>query len=106
MRMLPFAKRLAVCHLRCDPKTPVVGTKAAFTVNDTPVLETPPTVTTTFPVVAPSGTTTPTLEALQLGIVTAFVPLKVTVLLPWLVPKLLPEIVTSVPADPAEGERL
>ena len=38
----------------------------AVTVNITPLLATPPTVTTTFPVVAPLGTGTTIIVALQL----------------------------------------
>jgi hypothetical protein len=50
-------------------------------VNATPLLATPPTVTTTFPVVAALGTGTTMLVALQpVGV--AAVPLKVTVLDP------------------------
>jgi hypothetical protein len=51
------------------------------TVKDPPLLDTPPTVTTTWPVVAPDGTGTPMLEALQLE-GTAVAPLNVTVLVP------------------------
>ena len=51
------------------------------TVNVTPLLAAPATVTTTDPVVAPAGTGTAILVALQLVGVAA-VPLKVTVLLP------------------------
>ena len=36
----------------------------------------------------------------------AFVPLKVTVLAPCVVPKFTPVIVTEVPEDPEVGERL
>lgn len=55
----------------------------------TPLLATPETVTTTFPVVAPVGTGTLIELAPQLEGVAA-VPLKVTVLVPWLDPKLVP----------------
>ena len=56
-------------------------TAGAETVNDTPLLDTPLTVTTTLPVVAPVGTGATIEVALQLvGVAT--VPLKVTVLLP------------------------
>jgi hypothetical protein len=65
-----------------------------------PLLGTADTVTTTFPVVAPVGTVTPMLVALQLEYVVAGVPPKVTVLLPRLVPKLVPLIVTVVPTAP------
>jgi hypothetical protein len=51
------------------------------TVNAEPLLATPPTVTTTLPVVAPVGTVVPIEVALQLVIV-ALVPLNVTVLAP------------------------
>jgi len=53
----------------------------AVTVNATPLLAAPPTVTTTLPVVAPLGTGAAMLVALQLVGVAAS-PLKVTVLVP------------------------
>src|SRR5436309_15970851 len=65
----------------------------------------PPTVTTTFPVVAPLGTGTTILVALQL-VGVAPIPLNVTVLVPWLAPKLAPVIVTDVPTNPDVGFRL
>jgi hypothetical protein len=69
------------------------------------LLATPPTVTTTLPVVAPAGTgTTMLLEDQVVGV--AAVPLKVTVLVPWVAPKLLPLIVTAVATGPLDGERL
>jgi hypothetical protein len=71
----------------------------------TPLLATPPTVTTTGPVLAPAGTGTTMLVALQLVGVAA-VPLKVTVLVPCVAPKLEPLIVTDVPIGPDVGERL
>jgi hypothetical protein len=75
------------------------------TVNDTPALDTPPTVTTTLPVLAPLGTGVTMLVALQLlGV--AGVPLKVTVLVPWVDPKFNPAIVTEMPTGPDVGERL
>jgi hypothetical protein len=46
------------------------------------------------------------LPSLQLEALPALVPLKVTVLLPWLVPKLLPVMVTAVPISPEVGDRL
>jgi hypothetical protein len=65
----------------------------------TPLLATPPTVTTTFPVVASGGTGATMLAALQLvGVVT--VPLNVTVPA---VPKLVPVMVTEVPTGPEVG---
>jgi hypothetical protein len=52
---------------------------AGTTVNETPLLPTPLTVTTTFPVVAPLGTEAAMEVALQL-VAVALVPLNVTVL--------------------------
>jgi hypothetical protein len=56
-------------------------TLGGMTVNAIALLCTPPTVTTTLPVVAPLGTGTVTLVALQL-VGVAGVPLNVTVLVP------------------------
>jgi len=84
-------------------KLVIVG--GGTTVKATPLLATPNTVTTTFPVVAPLGTGTTMLVALQLVGVPA-IPLNVTVLVPWLVPKLVPVTVTEVPTPPAVGVRL
>src|SRR6266567_4952732 len=71
----------------------------------TPLLATPPTVTTTFPVVAPLGTAATMLVALQLvGVAAA--PLNVTVLVPCVAPKLVPAMVTDVPTAPDAGVRL
>ncbi len=67
------------------------------------MLGTPPTVTTTFPVVAPLGTGTPMLVALQLVGVAA-VPLNRTVLVPGVAPKFAPVMVTGVPGLPDVGE--
>src|SRR5438105_11769903 len=72
------------------------------TVKFTPLLATPPTVTTTLPVVAPLGTDATMLVALQL-VVVAVVPLKVTAPV---VPKLAPVMVTAVPTGPEIGFRL
>jgi len=90
------------------PTAPVVGVKLVMlgaTVKLTPLLATPPTVTTTFPVVAPAGTGATMLVPLQLDGVAA-VPLNVTVLVPWVVPKFVPVIVTGVPTTPEVGVRL
>jgi len=76
-----------------------------ITVKATPLLAEPTTVTTTFPVVAPAGTATLMLIAFQLDGV-AKIPLNITVLVPWLDPKLDPEIVTNVPTGPDVGLRL
>jgi len=86
-------------------KLVIVGAGAAVTVNVTPLLATPDTVTTTFPVVAPLGTGTTILVALQL-VGAAVVPLNVTVLEPCVVPKFDPVIVTDVPTGPDVGDRL
>jgi hypothetical protein len=75
------------------------------TVKLDPLLATPPTVTTMFPVVAPLGTVVPMLVALQLVTVDA-VPLNFTPLEPWLDPKFVPVIVTAAPTPPDVGERL
>jgi hypothetical protein len=75
------------------------------TVNATPLLATPPTVTTTNPVVAPAGTDATIFVALQL-VGVAVVPLKFTKLAPWVTPKLVPLIVTDAPTAAEVGERL
>jgi hypothetical protein len=83
-----------------------VRVKLAFkTENVTPLLATPPTVTTTLPVVAPVGTVATIDVALQLVIVVAVVPLKVTVLVPCVEPKFVPVIVTDAPTAPDVGDR-
>jgi hypothetical protein len=73
------------------------------TVKLVPLLATPLTVIMMLPVAAPEGTGTTTLVALQL-VGTAAVPLKLTVLPFWLVPKLVPAIVTAVPTAAEFGE--
>src|SRR5882672_7819529 len=93
------------------PTTPDVGFRLVMlggdevTVKFIPLLATPPTVTTTFPVVAPAGAGTTMLVALQLPGVPA-VPLKVTVPAPCVVPKFVPAMVTDVPTTPDVGFRL
>src|ERR1700685_3994259 len=78
---------------------------SVVTVKFTPLLATPPTVTTTRPVVAPLGTGTTMLVAPQvLGVAAA--PLNVTVLGPSVEPKFAPAIVTGVPTAPDVGFRL
>jgi hypothetical protein len=89
------------------PTAPEVGDKlvmlgAGDTVKLTPLLATPPTVTTTFPVVAPDGTDVAMLVAVQLVVVAA-VPLNVTVPED---PKFRPVIVTAVPTAPEVGDKL
>jgi hypothetical protein len=73
-----------------------------ITVKRTPLLARPPTVTTTLPVVAPLGTGTTILVALQLVGVAA-VPLNATVLLPCVEAKFVPVMVIEVPAGPEVG---
>jgi hypothetical protein len=90
------------------PAAPDVGLKLEMpnvsgTVNATPLLGTPPAFTTTLPLVAPAGTGTTMLVALQLVGVPA-VPLKATV--PCVAPKFVPVIVTGVPAAAELGLRL
>jgi hypothetical protein len=67
-----------------------------------PLLDCPPTVTTTLPVTAPAGTGTTMLVPLQLFGV-AFTPPKVTVLVPCVAPKFAPVITTAVPTAPEPG---
>ena len=76
------------------------------TVKATPLLGIPPTVTTTLPVIAPAGTVTPMLVAVQFENVVAGVPPKVTVLVPWLDPKFEPMMVIDVPTAPENWLRL
>jgi uncharacterized protein YjeT (DUF2065 family) len=78
---------------------------AVVTVNATPLLATPPTVTTTLPVVAPLGTGATMLVALQL-VGDAVIPLNATVLVPCAAPKFTPLMVIEVPIAPEAGFRL
>src|SRR5439155_10968986 len=90
------------------PAAPLVGARVVIfgvTVNATPLLVPPPTVTTMLPVVAPAGTGTTMLVPDQL-VGVAVVPLNVTVLVPWAAPKFVPVIVTDVPTGPLVGARL
>ncbi len=90
------------------PTAPLFGERALMfgvTVNLTPLLEEVPPVTTTLPVVAALGTVATILLELQL-VAVAVTPLNLTVLVPWVLPKLLPEIVTEVPTVPEVGDRL
>jgi hypothetical protein len=93
------------------PTVPEVGERLVIlgvgsTVKLVPLLATPPAaVTTTLPVVAPAGTSTTMLVALQLSGVTE-VPLKLTDPLPCARPKLVPVIVTETPTAPEAGKRL
>jgi hypothetical protein len=79
--------------------------RASITVKLTPLLATPEAVTTTFPVVAATGTGTRMLVALQL-VGVASVPLKLSEPLPCVAPKFVPVIVTEVPTIPEVTDRL
>ena len=92
------------------PTAPLVGDRlvmlgAATTVKFTPLLFTPLALTTTLPVVAPLGTGATIEVALQL-VGVAEVPLKLTVPVPCVAPKLVPVIVTDPPTAPLVGDRL
>ena len=92
------------------PTAPNVGAKpvilgAAATVNSTPLLASPDTFTTTFPVVAPFGTDVTILVELQL-VGAAGIPLNSMTLDPCVVPKFVPVIVTAVPIEPDVVDRL
>src|SRR3989442_526166 len=93
------------------PTNPDVGFKLVMlgagtvTVKLTPLLATPPTVTTTFPVVAPAGTGTTMLVASQL-VGAAAIPLNLTLLVPCVAPKFAPAIVTDAPTNPEAGFKL
>ena len=86
------------------PFSPLEGFKLLMNgaPNITPLLWIPPLVTTTLPIPAPVGTTATTEVSDQLEVV-AVSPLNVTV--PAVVPRLLPEMVTDVPAAPRFGLR-
>ncbi len=83
----------------------IVGVVPPVTPKEKPALDTPLTVTTTLPVVAPVGTMATMDVLLQLEIV-AVLPLNVTVLEPCVVPKLVPVMVTDEPGAPEIGETL
>jgi len=92
-----------------DPKLVPVMLGVGRYVKATLLLATPPTVTTTetivFAVKRRLGTGTEMLVGLQL-VGVAPPPLNMTVLVPWLVPKFAPVIVTDAPIGPEEGFRL
>jgi hypothetical protein len=83
-----------------EPGATEIEKSGERTVNRSPLLEWPLTVTTTLPVVAPLGTVTVMLVGLHALEVPAKTPLNVTVLLPWLVPKLDPEMMSVEPETP------
>jgi hypothetical protein len=84
-------------------KLPMSG--VGNTVKAAPALAKPFTVTTTFPVVAPTGTGATICMGAQLVGVAA-VPLNVTVLVPWAAPKFVPVIVTGAPTAAVAGNTL
>src|ERR1017187_9435621 len=77
----------------------------AVTVKLSPLLDLPFTMTTTFPVVAPAGAATTMLVSVKL-VGSAAVPIYCTVLIPGVVPKFVPVIVTTVPTGPVVIDRL
>jgi hypothetical protein len=94
----------------CSPTGPDVGDRLVIvgvvsTVKLRPLLAMLDTVTTTLPVVAPLGTVATMLVALQL-VAVAVVPLNLTVLVPCVVPKPVPVIVTDAPTAPDVGDKL
>lgn len=100
MKLLPVIVKVA-------PTSPEFGdtlvmTGEGLTVKLLPLLDTPPTLTTTLPEVAPVGTWTDRVVELQETQVTG-VPLNVTVLAPCDAPKPLPIITTNVPTGPVCG---
>ena len=94
-----------------EPTAPEVGFRVVIvgagvvTVKLTPLLACVPTVTTTLPVAAPLGTVTAMLVLLH-EVTAAVVPSNLTVLVPCVVPKFVPVIVTAAPAKPEVGLRL
>ena len=94
---------VALCGV---PAVGVILAGGPVTVKFTPLLASPPTVTTTFPVVAPVGTVTTMVVAFQVLAVPADVPLNVTVFAPCALPKFVPVIVTVVLTCPDVGFRL
>src|SRR3954453_20964069 len=93
-----------------DPIGPAEGDKlvsggATVTEDGSALLASPPTVTTTLPLVAPAGTGTTMLFADHVVGVAA-VPLNVTVLVPIAAPKLLPVMTAALGIGPLGGERL
>lgn len=88
-----------------DAERLIVGGMPVGTTKLNPLLATPPTVTTMFPVVAPAGTGT-VIELVPQVVGAAAIPLKDTVLVPWLEPKLFPLIVTELLLAPLTGDRL
>src|SRR5690242_7648960 len=76
--------------------------KPVVTVKFTPLLATPETVTTTFPLLAPAGTAATMVVEFQLVGIAATV---LNVTLPGAAPKFMPVIVTEVPTGPELGDK-
>src|SRR5262245_2399338 len=100
--VLPKVVPAIVTGVPTGPELGESDVRFGDTVNGSPLLACAFTVTTTFPVAAPFGTETTMLVALQLVGVAA-VPLNVTVLVPCVLPKFEPAIVTDVPTGPVAG---
>jgi hypothetical protein len=101
----PKPDPLITTEVPTRPEFPHRAVIIGITVKVLPLLFAPLAKTITFPVLAVEGTVVWILVALQLATV-AKTPLKETVPEPWVVPKLLPEIVTAVPTVPVVTERL
>jgi len=105
----PKALHQSTCQsatrLLCWTRGTLLLLPVPVTVKLTPLLGIPPTVTTTFPVVAPLGTGAAMLVGLQfVGVAAA--PLNATILVPCVGPNPAPEIVIEVPAVPDVGVKL
>src|SRR4029077_10588592 len=103
-RVVPKLVPVIVTDVPTGPVAGVSDVRAGgtATVNATPLLARPPTVTTTAPVVAPAGTGTTRLVAVQIVGVAAVL-LNVPVLVPLVAPKFVPVIVTAVPTGAFPG---
>ena len=110
--LVPWVEPKAVPVIVTDaPTAPDVTDRLVMlgvptTVKAEPLLATLLTVTTTLPVVAPVGTLTAMEVALQLVIDVTAVVLNFTVLVPWVVPKFVPVIVTDAPTAPVVNDKL
>ena len=108
MVLVPWvAPKVAPLTVTAVPTEPEFGVRLVMlgvTVKGAPLLVCPLTVMTTVPVVAPEGTGTAILVALQLlGV--AVIPLNLIVLVPCVAPKLVPATVMGVPTAPMFGVR-
>lgn len=102
----PVANAVLIVAFCGVPAVAVTLAGGPVTVKLIPLLATPPTFTTTFPVVAPAGTGITIVVAFQLVAVPAGVPLNVTVLVPCGLPKFVPLIVTAAPTCADVGLRV